>query len=58
MQTFFMGKGKLSHLIRLALSEDNPKFFTWDEEESMILSWLWNSMQPEISECYNIMKSL
>ena len=25
-------------------------FDAWDEEDSMVMSWLWNSMTPEISD--------
>ena len=27
----------------------NPRFEAWDEEDSMIMAWLWNSMTLEIS---------
>lgn len=27
-----------------------PKFAAEDEEDSMIMTWLWNSIQPEISK--------
>ena len=27
----------------------DPRFEAWDEEDSMIMAWLWNSMTPEIS---------
>ena len=27
----------------------DPHFEAWDEEDSMIVVWLWNSMTPEIS---------
>ena len=27
---------------------DDSKFAVWEEEDSQIMSWLWNSMQPEI----------
>ncbi|RVW46161.1 Retrovirus-related Pol polyprotein from transposon RE1 [Vitis vinifera] len=27
----------------------DPHFEAWDEEDSMIMAWLWNSMTPEIS---------
>ncbi|KAL2336894.1 hypothetical protein Fmac_011340 [Flemingia macrophylla] len=30
--------------------QEDPKFTTWDEEDSMIMAWLWNSMIPEISD--------
>ena len=25
-------------------------FAAWDEEDSLVMSWLWNSMVPEISD--------
>ncbi|XP_034693588.1 uncharacterized protein LOC117920265 [Vitis riparia] len=28
----------------------DPHFEAWDEEDSMIMAWLWNSMIPEISD--------
>ena len=28
----------------------DPRFEAWDEEDSMIMAWLYNSMAPEISE--------
>ena len=28
----------------------NPRFEAWDEEDSMIMTWLWNSMNPKISD--------
>ncbi|RVW86675.1 Retrovirus-related Pol polyprotein from transposon RE1 [Vitis vinifera] len=28
----------------------NPRFEAWDEDNSMIMAWLWNSMTPEISD--------
>ena len=49
VRTLLKGKGKLNHLIGPVPSEDDPKFIAWDEEDSMIMSWLWNSMQPETS---------
>ncbi|RVW55090.1 hypothetical protein CK203_067093 [Vitis vinifera] len=49
VKTCIKGKGKLSHLIGPVMSKDDPRFVVWDEENSQIMSWLWNSMQPEIS---------
>jgi len=40
------GKGKANHLTEDAPKEDDPKFTKWDEEDSMIMAWLWNSMIP------------
>ena len=28
----------------------DPRFKVWDEEDSMIMAWLWNSMTLEISD--------
>ena len=30
----------------------DPRFEAWDEEDSMIMVWLWNSMTPEISNTW------
>ena len=45
VKTYIKGKGKLNHLIGPVVSKDDPRFFMWDEEDSQIMSWLWNSMQ-------------
>ncbi|KAL5787124.1 hypothetical protein ACOSP7_004073 [Xanthoceras sorbifolium] len=50
VRTFLKGKGKLSHLLGTGPQEGDLKFEAWDEKDFMIMSWLWNSMTPEISE--------
>ncbi|XP_048227600.1 uncharacterized protein LOC125369430 [Ricinus communis] len=50
VQTFLKGKGKISHLLGTGPKNGDPKFVAWDEEDSMVMSWLWNSMLPEISD--------
>ena len=50
VQTFLKGKGKLSHLRGTGPKKGDPSFDAWDEEDSMIMAWLWNSMTPEISD--------
>ena len=30
--------------------QGNPRFEAWDEDDSIIMAWLWNSMTPEISD--------
>ena len=50
VRTFLKGKGKLSHLLGTGPKLDDPKFVAWDEEDSMVMSWLWNSMMPEVSD--------
>ena len=37
-----------SHGYRAKLGD--PHFEAWDEEDSMIMAWLWNSMIPKISD--------
>ena len=49
VKTYIKGKGKLSHLLGPTINKDDPNFVSWDEENSQIMSWLWNSMQPKIS---------
>ena len=43
------GKEKISHLMDIWPKPGDPHFEVWDEEDSMIMAWLWNSMTPEIS---------
>ncbi|KAG6735946.1 hypothetical protein POTOM_061371 [Populus tomentosa] len=33
-------------------SPEDPKFTLWDEKDSMIMSWLWNSIMPEVCGPY------
>ncbi|KAK8335519.1 hypothetical protein V6Z12_A09G059600 [Gossypium hirsutum] len=50
VRTFLKGRGKLSHLLRTGPKEGDPKFDARDEQDSIVMSWLWNSMMPEISD--------
>jgi len=34
------------------LNLKDPKFTLWDEEDFMIMSWLWNSIMPEVCGLY------
>ena len=43
------GRGKLSHLLGTGPKKGDPKFETWDEQDSLLMSWLWNLMLPKIS---------
>jgi len=52
VQTFLKGRGKLSHLTSLPPAETDPNFQVWDIEDSLIMSWLWNAMQPDVSRNY------
>ena len=48
-KTFLKGKRKLSHLRGTYPAQNDPTFVKWDKEDSMIMSWLWNLMLPEVS---------
>ena len=50
VRTVLKGKGKISHIMGTGPDEKDPLFGVWDEEDSMIMAWLWNSMNPEISD--------
>ena len=52
---FLKGKRNLSHLISPKMSKDDPRFGAWDEANSIIVSWLWNSMQLEINGPYMLL---
>lgn len=40
IRTILKGKGKISHLTDAAPDENDAKFKSWDEEDSMIMAWL------------------
>lgn len=44
------GKEKINHLTCTSPKIRDPKFDAWDEEDSIVMAWLWNSMIPEISD--------
>ena len=50
VHTLLKGRGKQSHILGNGLKAGDPKFVAWDEEDSLIMVWLWNSMIPEISD--------
>ncbi|RDY04923.1 hypothetical protein CR513_11295, partial [Mucuna pruriens] len=43
---------KLSHIEGNNPPRDDPKFEAWDDEDSLIMTWLWNFVTPEISQNY------
>ena len=57
IRTILKGKGKVSHLTDSAPDETDPKFKSWEEKDSIIMAWLWNSMVPEISDTCMFLKS-
>ena len=50
IRTYLKGKGRLDHLLGTGLAKEDSVFEAWDEEDSMIMSWLWDSMDPMISD--------
>ena len=50
VHTLLKGRGKQKHILGNGLKACDPKFVAWDEEKSLIMVWLWNSMIPEISD--------
>ena len=50
VRTLLKGKGKINHLTGIGPAQGDPKYTAWDEEDSMIMAWLWNSMILEISD--------
>lgn len=49
VKTYLKGKGKLNHLTEGVPDQKDPNFHTWDETDSMIMFWLWESMEPSVS---------
>lgn len=50
VRTYLKGRGRLNHLLNTGPGKGDPAFESWDEEDSMIMSWLWDSMDPMISD--------
>ncbi|XP_024025677.1 uncharacterized protein LOC112092823 [Morus notabilis] len=50
VQIVLKEKGKISHILGTRPKPEDLRFEPWDEEDSMIMAWLWNSMTPEISD--------
>ncbi|BAT76446.1 hypothetical protein VIGAN_01444800, partial [Vigna angularis var. angularis] len=46
------GKGKANNLTEDSSTEEDPRFTKWDEEDSIIMAWLWNSMILEITDTW------
>ncbi|RVW77722.1 Retrovirus-related Pol polyprotein from transposon RE1 [Vitis vinifera] len=49
VRTVLKGKGKIGHRMGTGPKLGDPHFEAWDEEDFMIMAWLWNSMTSEIS---------
>ena len=60
---YIKGQGKIGYLTGDTKGPVNtdPNYATWDAEISMIMAWLVNSMEEELSSyymCYPIAKAL
>ena len=60
---YIRGRGKIRYLTRdkKAPATTDPMFATWDAENSMVMAWLVNSMDDDISSnymCYPTAKEL
>ncbi|XP_073041799.1 uncharacterized protein [Primulina eburnea] len=54
VRMYIRGRGKMGYLTgdKKAPSEDAPMYATWDAENSMVMTWLVNSMEEEIGANY------
>ncbi|XLR38114.1 uncharacterized protein [Arachis hypogaea] len=52
VHTTLKGRKKLNHLEGNPLATTDPKYKAWDDEDALIMAWLWYSMTPEISRNY------
>ncbi|XP_020240380.1 uncharacterized protein LOC109819166 [Cajanus cajan] len=46
------GRSRLDHIDGGGPGPDNSNFPIWDNEDSLIMTWMWHSMIPEISRNY------
>lgn len=54
MELFITGKGKKDHLLGKVVipAETDVKFQAWEAENSMLMSWILGSMNPDIGETF------
>ena len=50
IKTYLKGKGRLNHILETCPKKGDPTFEQWDKDDSMIMSWLWDSMDHAISD--------
>ena len=60
---YIRGQGKIGYIIgdKKVPANDDPLYATWDAENSMVMPWLVNSIEEDISSnymCYPIVKEL
>ena len=54
VRMYIRGRGKMGYLTgeKKAPAVDDPNYAIWDAENSMVMTWLVNSMEEEISSNY------
>ena len=52
VKTYLKGKWRLNHILGTGPKKGDPTFEEWDKDDSMIMSWLWDSVDPAISDTY------
>ena len=57
VRMYIRGRGKMAYLTgeKTAPAKDDPAYATWDAENSMVMTWLVNSMEEDINSnhiCY------
>ena len=63
IRMYIRGRGKIGYLTgeKQEPAKEDPSYMTWDAENSMVMTWLVNSMEEEISSnylCYSTAKEL
>ncbi|RVW92973.1 Retrovirus-related Pol polyprotein from transposon RE1 [Vitis vinifera] len=63
VRMYIKGRGKMGYLMgeKKAPAVDDPNYAIWDAENSMVMTWLVNSMEEDISSnymCYPIAQEL
>ena len=52
VEPYLKGKGRLSHVLGTGPKRGDPTVEEWDKDDSMIMSWLWDSMNLAISDTH------
>ena len=63
VRMYLRGRGKIGYLTgdNVAPASEDPLYTTWDAENSMVMTWLMNSMNEKIGSnymCYSTAKEL
>ena len=63
VRMYVRGRGKIGYLTgeKNEPTPEDPTYLTWDAENSMVMTWLVNSMEEDLSSnymCYHTAKEL